>query len=96
MMRDAPANGVAPITRERLFGWHAAPFSAGYFALNKDQGGGFREDAAGSMQVISGPIGRECAHFEAPSTKRVSRSGKSNMVVQAQAFVRGSWRKCRR
>jgi hypothetical protein len=41
MMRDAPANGVAPITRERLFGWHAAPFSAGYFGLKRIRMGVF-------------------------------------------------------
>src|SRR5690606_14824179 len=66
MVLDATANCFAPVSRERLFGWHAAPFPAGYSGLSRITVGGWRDDASGPMQVVSGPIGRQRVHFEAP------------------------------
>lgn len=66
MVLDATANCLAPVTRERLFGWHAALFPTGYSGLAKINVGGWRDDASGPMQVVSGPIGRQRVHFEAP------------------------------
>lgn len=66
MVLDATANCHAPITRERLFGWHAALFPTGYSGLARIRVGGWRDDASGPMQVVSGPIGRQRVHFEAP------------------------------
>ncbi|WP_153004458.1 Fic family protein [Tepidimonas taiwanensis] len=66
MVLDATANCHAPVTRERLFGWHAALFPTGYSGLSKIKIGAWRDDASGPMQVISGPIGRQRVHFEAP------------------------------
>jgi Fic family protein len=66
MVLDATVNCHAPITRERLFGWHAALFPTGYSGLAKIRVGGWRDDASGPMQVVSGPIGRQRVHFEAP------------------------------
>lgn len=66
MVLDAITNCQEPITRERLFGWHAALFPTGYSGLTKIKVGGWRDDATGPMQVVSGPIGRRQVHFEAP------------------------------
>ena len=68
MVLDAITNCQEPITRERLFGWHAALFPTGYSGLTKIKVGGWRDDATGPMQVVSGPIGRRQVHFEAPPT----------------------------
>jgi Fic family protein len=66
MVLDATTNCNAPVTRERLFGWHAALFPTGYSGLVRINVGGWRDDATGPMQVVSGPLGRERVHFEAP------------------------------
>jgi Fic family protein len=71
MVLDATANCDAPLTPERLFGWHAALFPTGYSGLAKLKVGGWRDDASGPMQVVSGPIGRRRVHFEAPSATRL-------------------------
>jgi Fic family protein len=66
MVLDATANSKAPVTRDRLFGWHAALFPTGYSGLVRINVGGWRDDATGPMQVVSGPLGRQRVHFEAP------------------------------
>ncbi|BBP04696.1 cell division protein Fic [Sulfuriferula plumbiphila] len=71
MVLDATANSDAPVTRERLFGWHAALFPTGYSGLARIKVGGWRDDASGPMQVVSGPIGRQRVHFEAPPADRL-------------------------
>ena len=71
MLLDATLNCRAPVTRERLFGWHAALFPSGYSGLARIKVGGWREDANGPMQVVSGPIGRQRVHFEAPPSARL-------------------------
>jgi len=71
MVLDATTNSEAPVTRERLFGWHAALFPTGYSGLSRIKVGGWRDDTSGPMQVVSGPIGRQRVHFEAPSADRL-------------------------
>jgi Fic family protein len=71
MVLDATANGHATLTRERLFGWHAALFPTGYAGLARIKVGGWRDDANGPMQVVSGPVGRQRVHFEAPPAGRL-------------------------
>ncbi len=66
MVLDASVNCHAPLSRERLFGWHAALFPTGYSGLAKINVGAWRDDAGGSMQVVSGSIGHQRVHFEAP------------------------------
>ncbi len=66
MVLDATINRNAPLTRDRLFGWHAALFPTGYSGLARINIGGWRDDASGPMQVVSGPLGRQRVHFEAP------------------------------
>lgn len=63
---DATANCHVPMSQERLFGWHAALFPSGYSGLSRIKVGGWRDDASDPMQVVSGPIGRQQVHFEAP------------------------------
>lgn len=71
MVLDTITNSRAPVTRERLFGWHAALFPTGYAGLSRINVGAWRDDASGPMQVISGPIGRQRVHFEAPPASRL-------------------------
>lgn len=71
MVLDAAANSQEPLTAERLFGWHAALFPTGYSGLSKLAVGTWRDDANGPMQVVSGPIGRQRIHFEAPPADRL-------------------------
>jgi Fic family protein len=71
MVLDATANCHAPVTRDRLFGWHAALFPTGYSGLSKINVGAWRDDANGPMQVVSGPVGRQRVHFEAPPAGRL-------------------------
>ena len=66
MVLDATQQHATPLKAERLFGWHAALFPTGYSGRVRIQVGAWRNDAAGPMQVVSGPVGREQVHFEAP------------------------------
>ncbi len=66
MVLDATQQYAQPLTAERLFGWHAALFPTGYSGRVRIQVGTWRNDAAGPMQVVSGPVGREKVHYEAP------------------------------
>jgi len=72
MMLDATGNYARPLTAERLFGWHAALFPTGHSGLRKITVGGWRDDAGGPMQVVSGASGRETVHYEAPPAPRVA------------------------
>lgn len=73
MILDATQNYDKPITKERLFGWHAALFPTGYSGLLKITVGKWRPAKASPMQVVSGPYGREHVHYEAPEAKRVDK-----------------------
>lgn len=67
MMLDATQNFKSPLTQKRLLGWHAALFPTGFSGMVKITVGAFRDDKNGPMQVVSGPLGRERVHFEAPA-----------------------------
>lgn len=67
MMLDATQNFDKPLSRERLFGWHAAMFPTGRSGMRKITVGAWRKDEEGPMQVVSGPVGKEKVHFEAPA-----------------------------
>jgi len=71
-MLDATGNYRQPLTAERLFGWHAALFPTGRSGMRRIVAGAWREDRDGPMQVVSGAMGRERVHFEAPAAVRVS------------------------
>lgn len=66
MVLDATGNFNQPLTAKRLFGWHAALFPTGYSGLAEIGTGEWRDDASGSMQVVSGPVGRQRVHYMAP------------------------------
>lgn len=66
MVLDATQHFDQPLTPERLFGWHAALFPTGYSGRVRIQVGTWRNDATGPMQVVSGPVGRERVHYQAP------------------------------
>lgn len=71
MMLDATQNFASPLTRDRLLDWHAALFPTGRSGMGRIAVGAWRPKAAGAMQVVSGPIGREKIHFEAPAAERL-------------------------
>jgi Fic family protein len=71
MTLDATQQFELPLTRERLFGWHAALFPAARSGLRRITVGAWRPEQAGAMQVVSGPLGRERVHFEAPAAGRL-------------------------
>ncbi len=71
MVLDATQRYDQLLTEERLFAWHAALFPAGYSGWSKIVTGAYRTDADGPMQVVSGGVGREKVHFEAPPAARL-------------------------
>lgn len=71
MMLDATGHYQQPLTAERLFAWHAALFPTGRSGMHAIRTGSWRDDSTGPMQVISGPIGRERVHYEAPAASRL-------------------------
>ncbi len=71
MMLDATRHYADPLTEERLFAWHAALFPTGRNGMSRILVGGWRDDRTGPMQVVSGPVGREKVHYEAPAASRV-------------------------
>jgi len=73
MMLDATRKYGAPLTAERLGGWHALLFPTGYSGMRKIAVGRWRDDAKEPMQVVSGAVGRERVHFEALAAKRLKK-----------------------
>ena len=71
MMMDATQNFDKPLTKERLFDWHASLFPTGRSGMHKIMVGAWRLDADGPMRVVSGPIGREKVHYVAPDADRL-------------------------
>ena len=76
MMLDATGNHSKPLTEARLFAWHSSLFPSSPGSLRKITVGQWRDDSNGPMQVVSGPIGRQRVHFEAPPALRVPREMK--------------------
>lgn len=64
MMLDATQNYNKPLDEERLFGWHAALFPTGWNGMLRIDTGCYRKD---EMQIVSGPMGKEKIHYQAPS-----------------------------
>jgi len=72
MMLDATREFDAPLTTERLFNWHAALFPTGRSGMQPIRVGDWRDDSAGPMQVVSGPIGQKRVHYEAPAAQHIN------------------------
>jgi Fic family protein len=68
MMLDATQKYDAALTAERLYDWHAALFPTGRSGMQKIKTGAWRDNA---MEIVSGPVGREKVHFEAPAAAKV-------------------------
>jgi Fic family protein len=73
MMLDATQNFAAPLTESRLFDWHAALFPTARSGMTRITVGAWRDDRTGPMCVVSGPIGRERIHFQAPAAARLGQ-----------------------
>lgn len=73
MMLDAVQQHAKPLSRERLFSWHSSLFPAGRSGMYKITVGTWRKDETGPMQVVSGAMGKEKVHFEAPEAKVLNR-----------------------
>lgn len=73
LMLDATQQYAKPLTAERLFGWHAALFPTGRSGMRRITVGAWRPADLGPMQVVSGRIGHERIHFEAPAADRLPR-----------------------
>ncbi len=71
MMLDATRNFDRPLSADRLFAWHAALFPTGRSGMHRITVGAWRTGQAGPMQVVSGQIGREKVHFQAPKAERL-------------------------
>ena len=71
MMLDATQQFDQPLTAERLYGWHAALFPTAHSGIHKIDVAQWRTDSAGPMQVVSGAIGNERVHFQAPAADRL-------------------------
>jgi Fic family protein len=71
MMLDATQKYDSPLSAKRLFDWHAALFPTGRSGMREIIVGDWRDDSEGPMQVVSGPIGRERVHFEAPPAQQI-------------------------
>jgi Fic family protein len=66
MMLDATQNFAKPLVKDRLYGWHNCLFPTGRSGMYKINVGQWRTDNNGPMQVVSGGLGREKVHFQAP------------------------------
>ncbi|MBI2266948.1 MAG: Fic family protein [Armatimonadetes bacterium] len=75
---DATQKYYEPLSADRLKGWHAALFPSGYSGLHKIRVGQWQGEEP--MRVVSGPVGKEKIHFEAPPVETVE--------VEMQRFLR--------
>lgn len=73
MMLDATQNALQPLTKERLFDWHAALFPTGRSGMYKIIVADWRDDSTGPMQVVSGGLGKQRVHFQAPDAKVIEK-----------------------
>ena len=73
MMLDATQNCFKPLTADRLFDWHAALFPTGRSGMYKITVADWRKDTTGPMQVVSGAMGKEKMHFQAPDSSLIEK-----------------------
>jgi Fic family protein len=71
MMLDATRGYNQPLTRKRLFAWHASLFPTERSGMTKIKAGAWRDDSTEPMEVVSGPLGKEHVHFQAPAARRL-------------------------
>ena len=73
MMFDATINFDKPLTKERLFAWHFSLFPLGRSGMFKIVAGNWRDDSSGPKQVVSGAMGKEKIHFQAPPASVIEK-----------------------
>jgi Fic family protein len=73
MTLDAMQKFTEPLSAERLFEWHAHLFPEVRTTADQFRIGTWRDGSHGPMQVVSGPMGRQKIHYEAPAAARVAR-----------------------
>ncbi len=72
MLLNATQQNQLPLSDERLFGWHAALFPTGRSGMHKITIAAWRDNKKNDpMQVVSGAMGKEKVHFEAPDAERL-------------------------
>ncbi len=71
MMLDATQKYKEKLTQDRLFAWHASLFPTGRSGMRKIITGAWRDEKSGPMQIVSGPLGRERVHYQAPAAGRL-------------------------
>ena len=67
---DAVQNCMKPLTKERLCDWHAALFPTGRSGMYKITVADWRQ-GEDPMLIVSGAMGKERIHYEAPPSERV-------------------------
>jgi Fic family protein len=73
LMLDATQKYMETLSSDRLFGWHSALFPTGRSGINKITVGDWRKDSTGPMQVVSGAMGKEKVHFQAPDASNLEK-----------------------
>jgi len=73
LMIDATRNFDKELSTERLFAWHASLFPTGRSGVYKINVGKWRDDSTGPMQVVSGALGKEKVHFQAPAAAAIEK-----------------------
>lgn len=100
MMLDATQNCFKPLTADRLFDWHAALFPTGRSGMYKIMVSDWRKDTTGPMQVVSGAMGKEKVHFQAPDSglleKEITRfldwfNGNTSIDLVIKATIAHLW-----
>ncbi len=71
MTLDATRRFGEALTMERLFAWHASLFPTGRSGMTKIRVGAWRDDLGDTMEVVSGPYGRQRVHYVAPPAARI-------------------------
>ncbi|MCF0049531.1 Fic family protein [Dyadobacter sp. LJ53] len=100
MLLDATQHYQEALSEERLFGWHAALFPTGRNGMFKITIGNWRDSSGSPMQVVSGAMGREKVHFEAPDSDRLPEemsrfiswfNAKSDLDLVIKAAIAHLW-----
>ncbi len=100
MMLDATQNCFTPLTAQRLFDWHASLFPTGRSGMYKITVADWRKDTTGPMQVVSGAMGKEKVHFQAPDWSLVDKemnlflewfNNSSNLDLVIKAAIAHLW-----
>ncbi len=73
MLIDATQKFNNKLSKERLFDWHFSLFPTGRSGMYKIKVGNWRGDTTGPMQVVSGAMGKEKVHFEAPNSELIEK-----------------------